>query len=116
MSGSLAGTPPRRGRRRLLAFLLVPAALLLAIPWLPRLLSVAERESSGDLLYVFPGALPERPRCAALLYREGRAPRLLFSGGKIAPELEAIGRPLSDALLLSKKPLTNSHRIMAIST
>ena len=68
-----------------------------ALAWLPRLLSVAEPASRADLVFVFPGEVPARARCAAQLYRDGSAPLLLFSGGRVAPELEVVGRPLPDA-------------------
>jgi uncharacterized SAM-binding protein YcdF (DUF218 family) len=41
--------------------------------------------------------VPARARCAAQLYRDGLAPLILFSGGRIAPELAVVGRPLPDA-------------------
>jgi uncharacterized SAM-binding protein YcdF (DUF218 family) len=82
-----------RWRRRLL--LLVAAAL--AFVWLPRLLTVSEAPGRADLLFVLPGEVPGRARCAARLYRDGVAPVVVFSGGRMAPELEVVGRPLTDA-------------------
>lgn len=70
-----------------------------ALAWLPRALSVAAAPSPADLMFVFPGEVPGRARCAARLYREGVAPLVLFSGGRVTPELEVIGRPLTDAAL-----------------
>ncbi len=80
--------------RRLVPLLLVLAAL----PWLPRLLtSVDPLPRSADALYVFAGDVPDRPRCAAELYARGVAPRVVFGGGRVQPELEAVERPMTDA-------------------
>lgn len=80
--------------RRLVPLLLVLAAL----PWLPRLLtSVDPLPPGADALYVFAGDVPDRPRCAAELYARGVAPRVVFGGGRVQPELEAVERPMTDA-------------------
>jgi uncharacterized SAM-binding protein YcdF (DUF218 family) len=83
----------RRWRWRLVLLALAVCALA----WLPRALTVSEEPARADVLFVFPGEVPGRARCAARLYREGLAPLLLFSGGRVAPELEVVGRPLPDA-------------------
>lgn len=82
-----------RWRRRLALI----AVATVALAWLPRALSVAETPARADLLFVFPGEVPGRARCAASLYRDGLAPLVLFSGGRVAPELEVVGQPLADA-------------------
>jgi uncharacterized SAM-binding protein YcdF (DUF218 family) len=69
------------------------------LAWLPRALSVAAAPKPAELLFVFPGEVPGRARCAARLYREGVAPLVVFSGGRVTPELEVVGRPLTDAAL-----------------
>jgi uncharacterized SAM-binding protein YcdF (DUF218 family) len=73
--------------------------LVCALAWLPRALSVAAAPEPADLLFVFPGEVPGRARCAARLYGEGVAPLVVFSGGRVTPELEVVGRPLTDAAL-----------------
>ena len=50
----------------------------------------------SDAIYVFPGQIPERAVCAAELYREGIAPRVVFTGAHVAPELLVVDQPLSD--------------------
>lgn len=68
------------------------------MPWLPRLLTATDPlPSHADALYVFPGDVPDRPRCGAELWKRGVAPRVAFSGGRILPELEAVERPMTDA-------------------
>jgi hypothetical protein len=78
---------------------LVPLLLLAAVvPWLPRLLSATDPlPAHADALYVFAGDVPDRPRCAAELYAKGVAPRVVFGGSRIAPELAAVERPMTDA-------------------
>ncbi len=78
----------------------VVLAAIALVPWLPRLLATrSEPLVAADALFVFPGDLPARARCAAQLYRRGLAPVVVFSGGRVAPQLEAIGRPVPDAIL-----------------
>ena len=68
------------------------------MPWLPRLLSAtAPLPAHADALYVFAGDVPDRPRCAAELYAKGVAPRVVFGGSRVAPELAAVERPMTDA-------------------
>ncbi len=86
-----------RRARGCLARVLLLSLLLVAIAWLPRLLAVPPSADPADLLFVFPGEVPQRARCAARRYRAGVAPLLLFSGGSVRPELAAVGRPLADA-------------------
>ncbi len=75
-------------------------AAIAFVPWLPRLLATrSDPLVAAEALFVFPGDLPARARCAARLYREGLAPVVVFSGGRVAPQLEAIGRPVPDAIL-----------------
>jgi uncharacterized SAM-binding protein YcdF (DUF218 family) len=85
-------------RRSKAAPLLLTAALILALPWLPALLRASDPlPVRADAIYVFAGKVPERARCAAELYRAGLAPTVVFGGASVRPELEAIGSPLSDA-------------------
>ena len=63
----------------------------------PAMLIVADPVVHADALYVFPGAVPQRADCAAALYRDNVAPRVVVSGERIRPELEVLGLPLSDA-------------------
>lgn len=92
------------GRRNIrnrwrLGWLLVPGVLVV-LPLLPDLLATSEEEpQAADAIYVFPGGVPERAECAATLYRRGLAPRVVFSGGRVASELVAVGQPLADASL-----------------
>jgi uncharacterized SAM-binding protein YcdF (DUF218 family) len=60
-------------------------------------LVVADPLTHSDALYVFPGSVPQRAECAAALFRDGLAPRILVTGEKVRPELVAVGMPLSDA-------------------
>lgn len=84
--------------RRLLRAL-VPLLLLAAVvPWLPQLLTATDPLPAGaDALFVFAGDVPDRPRCAAELWKRGLAPRVAFGGGRILPELAAVERPMTDA-------------------
>ena len=84
----------RRLLRAIVPFLLLAAVL----PWLPLLLNATDPlPARADALFVFAGDVPARPRCAAELYAKGVAPRVVFGGGRIAPELEAVERPMTDA-------------------
>lgn len=84
----------RRLFRALVPFLLLAAL----VPWLPRLLNATDPlPAHADAMFVFAGDVPARPRCAAELYARGVAPRVVFGGGQVAPELEAVERPMSDA-------------------
>jgi len=78
---------------------LVPLLIVLAVvPWLPRLLTAVDPlPERADAIFVFAGDVPDRPRCAAELYARGVAPRVVFGGGQVAPELVAVERPMSDA-------------------
>lgn len=61
-----------------------------------------ELPDRADAIFVFPGHIPLRPRCAAQLYHRGLAPRLVFSGESVRAELVLVGQPLSDATLNAK--------------
>jgi uncharacterized SAM-binding protein YcdF (DUF218 family) len=80
-------------------FLLVPFLLLAAlVPWLPRLLTTTDAvPARADAIFVFAGDVPDRARCAAELYARGVAPRVVFGGSRILPELAAVDRPMTDA-------------------
>jgi uncharacterized SAM-binding protein YcdF (DUF218 family) len=84
--------------RRLLR-LLVPVLLVAAIvPWLPRLLTATDPlPARADAIFVFAGDVPDRARCAAELRARGVAPVVVFGGGRVAPELLAVDRPMTDA-------------------
>jgi uncharacterized SAM-binding protein YcdF (DUF218 family) len=79
--------------------LLVPLFLLAAVvPWLPRLLTDLDpAPARADALFVFAGDVPDRPRCAAELHARGLAPLVVFGGSRVAPELLAVDRPMTDA-------------------
>lgn len=62
-----------------------------------RFLVVTDPIAAADAVYVFPGEVPRRARCAAELVRAGLARRVVVSGARIAPVLAAIGMPLTDA-------------------
>lgn len=65
---------------------------------LPALLEATDPlPSRADAIYVFPGGLPERPRCAAELHRRGIAPKVVFTGGRTDPTLAALGIAATDA-------------------
>ncbi len=90
------------GRRRalLVVFTIAVTGLLvstLGLPGAARLLVVADSLASADALYVFPGGVPERAACAAELFADGIAPRVVLSGERIQPELDALGIALTDA-------------------
>lgn len=78
---------------------LVPILLVAAVvPWLPRLLTATDPlPAHADAIFVFAGDVPDRPRCAAELYARGLAPQVVFGGSRIAPELVAVDRPMTDA-------------------
>lgn len=84
---------------RLLLRLLVPVFLVVAlVPWLPRLLTDTDAvPARADAIFVFAGDVPDRPRCAAELHARGVAPLVVFGGSRIAPELLAVDRPMTDA-------------------
>ena len=84
---------------RLLLRLLVPLLLLAAVvPWLPHLLAATDPlPAHADAIFVFAGDVPDRARCAAELYARGVAPAVVFGGSRIAPELVAVDRSMSDA-------------------
>lgn len=76
---------------------------LLAFPYLPDLLSRSDQlPPTADALYVFPGKLETRAKCAARLFSENLAPLVVFTGSRIRPELRAVGMPFSDAELGAK--------------
>ncbi len=86
-----------RKRRRRLWFLAIG---IVALPFVPRLLAPSDTvPSRAQAIFVFPGQVPERAECAASLYQNGAAPRVVFSGEKTAAELAAIGQNLDDATL-----------------
>lgn len=86
----------RKRRRRLV----IVALLLVTLPFVPRLLATWDSPPSrAQAIYVFPGQVPERAECGAALYVEGVAPRVVFSGGRVDAELEAIGETIDDASL-----------------
>ncbi len=91
------------GRRATLAALALGAGASLALPLgleqVARFLVVADPLAPADALYVFPGGIPERADCAAQLFRQRVAPRVVVSGERVRPELEVIGMPLNDAEL-----------------
>ncbi len=72
-------------------------ALLIVAYGTPSWLVVVEPIANPDVLYVFPGGVPDRALCAAALFRGGVAPHVVVTGARIRPELRAIGQPLSDA-------------------
>lgn len=84
---------------RLLLRLLAPVLLVAAIvPWLPRLLTATDDlPAHADAIFVFAGDVPDRARCAAELHARGVAPVVVFGGSRIAPELIAVDRPMTDA-------------------
>jgi uncharacterized SAM-binding protein YcdF (DUF218 family) len=90
-----------RGRPVAIALLVLAMGGALVLPAgleLPaRILMVADPVAAADALYVFPGGVPTRSECAADLYRREMAPRVVVSGERVRPELEAVGLPLSDA-------------------
>jgi len=74
--------------------------LVMLVALLPRFLAITtEPPTTAEAIYVFPGQVPERARCAAALYHAGVAPRVVFTGGQVAAELAAIGQPIDDATL-----------------
>ena len=89
--------------RRFFLFLSILILAALLFPRLPDLLSRKDvLPPKADALYVFPGKLETRAKCAARLYRAGLAPMVVFTGSRIRPELRAIGMPFSDAALGAK--------------
>ena len=99
--GEIIGGDSRvRKPRRWPLFLGGAAACLLLLPFVPALLATsAAPPTTAEAIYVFPGQVPERAECGAALYREGVAPAVVFTGGSVAAELEAVGMPLDDATL-----------------
>ena len=91
------------GRRAVLVALALGVGAALALPLgleqVARFLMVTDELAPADALYVFPGGIPERAECAAQLFRQRIAPRVVVSGERVRPELEVIGMPLSDAEL-----------------
>ena len=89
--------------RRFILFLIFLITAALLFPRLPDLLSRKDAlPPMADALYVFPGKLETRAKCAARLYKAGLAPVVVFTGGRIRPELRALGMPFSDAELGAK--------------
>lgn len=96
----VTGPHRKRPSRRWLVVLLLALVPLLLVPLVPNLLMVRRTAPAhSDAIYVFPGQIPERAVCAAELYRNGTAPRVVFTGAHVAPELLVVDRPLSDAVL-----------------
>src|SRR5213593_2084862 len=77
----------------------VLAGVPLTLEAAARFLVVTDPVAPADALYVFPGEVPRRARCAADLVRAGLARRVVVSGERINPVLAAIGVPLTDAEL-----------------
>ncbi len=89
----------KRRRARLLRLGLV-LALLAGLPLLPNVLATwSDAPTAAQAIYVFPGQVPERAECGAALYRQGVATQIVFSGGRVDSELEAIGQSIDDASL-----------------
>ncbi|HEY8517987.1 MAG TPA: YdcF family protein [Candidatus Binatia bacterium] len=100
-----------RSLLRLLVLLLLVAAL---VPWLPRLLAATDPlPPRADAIFVFAGDVPDRPRCAAELYARGLAPRVVFGGGRTLPELIAVERPMTDAVVNATIAMQNGLPIEA---
>lgn len=90
---------PRRGTW-LAAFAVLPAGLAVAplsLDAIGSFLVVNDPITTADAVYVFPGEVPRRARCAAQLVRAGVARRVVVSGGRVPPVLAAIDLPLTDA-------------------
>ncbi|MFP6664245.1 MAG: YdcF family protein [Deltaproteobacteria bacterium] len=84
--------------RRVFLGLLAGLLLVGLLPWIPSLLERRDAmPEHADAIYVLPGKLETRARCAARLHAAGKAPWLLFTGARVRPELRALGYPLSDA-------------------
>lgn len=84
--------------RRILVLAVSAAALLAAAAFAPYALHRRDPlPPDADAIYVLPGKLETRARCAARLFRAGHAPWLIFTGGRIRPELRALGFPLTEA-------------------
>lgn len=62
-----------------------------------RFLVVVDPVGTGDVLYVFPGQVPQRAECAANLFRQHAAKGVVVTGERIRPELKVLGMPLTDA-------------------
>ena len=89
---------PSPGTRRWLAALVAATALAGVLLRLPRLLGESDPiPGRADAIYVFPGEVPARPRCAVELWRRGLAPRVVFTGGSLDRSLSAVGDPTTDA-------------------
>jgi uncharacterized SAM-binding protein YcdF (DUF218 family) len=84
-------------RRGLVVVGTTTLALLIVAYGTPWWLVVDAPIANPDVLYVFPGGVPDRALCAAALYRDGVAPHVVVTGARIRPELRAVGQPLSDA-------------------
>ncbi|MDG2303903.1 MAG: ElyC/SanA/YdcF family protein [Candidatus Binatia bacterium] len=89
----------KRGPQRILWLIACVLAVGL-VCLVPQFLAISgEIPSSAQAIYVFPGQVPERAECGAALYRQGVAPKVVFSGGRVDTELAAIGHPIDDATL-----------------
>lgn len=89
-----------RALRRLGLAALLGAALFVS---LPALLMVNEPlPERADAIFVFAGQVPDRALCAARLFSQGVAPKLVLTGGNVRPELVVVGQPLSDAAINAK--------------
>lgn len=89
-----------RKRRPWIVPLVLLAIGVVLVPSVPTLLSTwDEPPRRAGAIYVFPGQVPERAECGAALFREGVAPRVVFSGESVDAALEAVGRPMDDATL-----------------
>lgn len=75
-------------------------SLCVLLPLVPEMLATSSAPpSKADAIYVFPGQVPERAECGAALYRDGVAPTVVFTGGSVDAELEAVGMNIDDATL-----------------
>jgi uncharacterized SAM-binding protein YcdF (DUF218 family) len=86
----------------LLGLVVLVAAVLTAPKWLPYIASVLITEDPlgpADLIVVLSGSVPDRPRYAADLYRQGHAPRILCASAQIPDFIRALGRPMTHAEL-----------------
>ena len=84
--------------RRILLLVGLLLIVLGSVPFLPYALERRDPlPGDADAIYVLPGKLETRARCAARLFEAGHAPWMIFTGGRVRPELRALGFPLTDA-------------------
>lgn len=83
-----------------LLFLLLHAPLL---RWAGNRLDIGGAPPArADIIYVFAGGENERPRQAAALFKQGRAPRVMTAGGLKTDKLVALGIHLTEAQVNAK--------------